>query len=97
MTKAETEQRLAMAEEQLRELRVRVCTLDVLVQVLLARDEPAGADVDGIGRALQTIRQASPRSSSRPRLRLVSGEGSVGGQDLDEGLRRVRAARGEGR
>ncbi|MGC9543596.1 hypothetical protein [Streptomyces sp. UG1] len=94
-----TEQRLAAAERQLSELRVQVAELDMLVQVLLCRDAPGNADTDRIKKSLKVMREASPRGrgAERPQLRLVSGADSVCGQDMDEGLRRVRAARGEGR
>lgn len=104
MTGANTEQRLQAAEAELTKLRIKVAELDILVGVLLHADATAAADtkavaLDRIKKALPTMREASPRGrgEGRPRLRLVDGTGSVSGQDLDEGLRRVRAGRGEAR
>ncbi|MDK1342264.1 hypothetical protein QNO09_02825 [Streptomyces sp. 378] len=80
------EQRLAVAERQLAELRIEVAKLNVLVGVLLHADAPAAADTERLAEAVGVIRKASPR----PRLRLVDDAGSVDGQALAEGLRRVR-------
>ncbi|QFQ98576.1 hypothetical protein F9278_23140 [Streptomyces phaeolivaceus] len=95
MMQAETEQRLAAAEQELSQLRVQVAKLNVLVGVLLHRDAPAAADTEAVARALGVIREAEPPREGRPRLSLVPGAGSVSGRDLDEGLRRARV--GEGR
>lgn len=89
MTITETGQRLAAAERQLAELQIEVAKLSVLVGVLLQADTPAAVDTEAIANALGVIRQASPRREDRPQLRLVD-TGSVAGQDLAEGLRRVR-------
>ncbi len=88
------EQRLVVAERQLSELRIEVAKLNVLVGVLLRADAPQGADTERIAEAVGVIRQASPRTAHRPRLRLVDDAGSVDGQDVAEGLRRVRAGHG---
>ncbi|MEU2975987.1 hypothetical protein ABZ678_02960 [Streptomyces hirsutus] len=93
MTQTETEQRLAEAERQLSQLRIHVAKLDVLVQTLMRSDAPAAADTDRIARAVGVIRQTHPR----PILRLVDDAASVSGEDLNEGLRRVRAERGGSR
>ncbi|WP_435210743.1 hypothetical protein [Streptomyces sp. bgisy034] len=92
-----TEQRLAVAERQLSELRIEVAKLNVLVGVLLRADAPAAADTESIAEAVGVIRRASRRPARRPRLRLVDDVGSVDSQDLAEGLRRVRAGHGDGR
>lgn len=94
MTGADTEQRLQAAEAELTELRIEVAKLNVLVGVLLHEDPDKQANVDA-NRIMTAINRPSPRV--RPQLRLVDDAGSVSGQDLDEGLRRVRAARGEAR
>ncbi|KUO21474.1 hypothetical protein [Streptomyces dysideae] len=105
------EQRLAVAERQLSELRIEVAKLNVLVGVLMYRDAPEEADTEAVARAVNVVKEARParlssredhllrrpRAKSRPRLRLVDDVGSVDGQDLEEGLRRVRAGRGDGR
>ncbi|MFM9723719.1 hypothetical protein [Streptomyces scabiei] len=93
MTQADTERRLAVAEQQLTQLRIEVAKLNILVGVLLHRGTPAAADTEAVARALGVIRE--PSRERRPRLSLVAGAGSVSGRDLDEGLRRVRV--GEGR
>ena len=95
MTRADMERRLAVAEQQLTQLRIEVAKLNVLVGVLLHADTPAAADTEAVARALGVIREAEPTREGRPRLSLVTGTVSVSGQDLDEGLRRVRV--GEGR
>ncbi|KUO19674.1 hypothetical protein [Streptomyces dysideae] len=97
MTQTETEQRLAVAELQLTELRIEVAKLNVLVGVLMYRDAPEEADTEAVARAVNVVKEARPCRKNRPRLRLVDAEGSIGGRDLDEGLRRVRAGQGEGR
>lgn len=91
------EQRLDVAERQLSELRIEVAKLNVLVGVLLHADTPEAADTESIAEAVGVIRQASPQTADRPQLRLVDDAGSVDGQDLEEGLRRVRTGRGGGR
>lgn len=91
-----TEQRLAAVERELSVLRVHAARLDVLVQVLLHANRSGSADTEQLARAVGVIEQAVPRSS-RARLRLVDEAGSVDGQDLEEGLRRVRAGRADGR
>lgn len=83
------EQRLAVAERQLSELRIEVAKLNVLIGVLLHADAPETADTERVARAVGVIRQASPRTPARLQLRLVDDAGSVDGQDLEEGLRRV--------
>ncbi|MDN3023827.1 hypothetical protein [Streptomyces sp. S.PB5] len=90
------ERRLAVAERQLSELRIEVAKLNVLVGVLMQADRPADANVERVAQAAATLFEASPRRGGRRHLRLVD-DASVDGQFLDEGLRRVRAARGEGR
>lgn len=97
MTQTETEQRLAVAERQLTELRIEVAKLNILVGVLMQADRPADANVELVAQAAVTLFEASPRRGGRQHLRLVDNDASVDGQFLDEGLRRVRAARGEGR
>ena len=95
MTQTDTERRLQVAERQLSELRVEVAKLNVLVGVLLHQDAPEHADTKQVARAVGVVRQSRPRSSTA-RLRLVDDAG-VDGEFLDEGLRRVRAGRGDGR
>lgn len=93
----ETERRLAAAERQLSELRIEVAKLNVLVGVLMQADRPAAANVERVAQAAATLFESSPRRGGRGHLRLVDDDASVDGQFLDEGLRRVRAARGESR
>lgn len=96
-TQTQTEQRLADAERQLSEMRIELAKLNVLVGVLMQADRPADANVERVAQAAATLFESSPRRSSRTaHLRLVDDAG-VDGQFLDEGLRRVRAARGESR
>lgn len=95
MTQAETERRLQVAERELSALRTEVAKLNVLVGVLLHRDAPEHADTAQVARAVGVVRQSRPQSSTA-RLRLVDDAG-VDGRFLDEGLRRVRAGRGDGR
>ncbi|MDK1348273.1 hypothetical protein QNO09_34355 [Streptomyces sp. 378] len=92
MTQTKMERRLAVAERQLSELRIEVAKLNVLVGVLLQADAPQAADTERLAEAVGVIRPAD-----RPRLRLVDGTASVSGDDLEEGLRRVRTGHGEGR
>ncbi|MDW8807435.1 hypothetical protein P1P68_22265 [Streptomyces scabiei] len=96
MTQADTERRLAVAERQVTELRVEVATLTALVGVLLHRDAPDHADTEMVARAVGVVRESRPRSSTTAHLRLVDDAG-VDGRFLDEGLRRARTGRGEGR
>lgn len=96
MTQADTERRLQAAERQLSELRTEVARLNVLVGVLLHRDAPEHADTEQVARAVGVVRESRPRSSTTAHLRLVDDAG-VDGRFLDEGLRRVRAGRGDGR
>ena len=70
--------------------------MNVLVGVLMQADRPEPGNVERVAEAAATLFEASPRRGGRGHLRLVD-EGSVDGRFLDEGLRRVRAARGEGR
>ncbi|WP_430378447.1 hypothetical protein [Streptomyces sp. B1-3] len=88
-------ERLAAAEQQLSEMRVELAKLNVLVGVLMQAERPAAANVELVA---ATLFEASPRPrpSRTAHLRLVDDAG-IDGQFLDEGLRRVRAARGEGR
>ncbi|MFI5883400.1 hypothetical protein [Streptomyces sp. NPDC051554] len=95
MTQTDTERRLLAAEEQLSELRIEVAKLNILVGVLMQADRPEPENVERVAQAAATLFEVSPRRG-RGHLRLVD-EGSVDGRFLDEGLRRVRAARGEGR
>ncbi|MFE7980605.1 hypothetical protein ACFUZA_00240 [Streptomyces cellulosae] len=92
MTHTETEQRLAAAEQQLSDLRTTVAELRVLVGVLMQQAAP------GTGGAARAVDGRTPRrGEGRPRLRLIPAQDSISGQEMDEGLRRVRAARGGGR
>lgn len=93
----DTERRLQEAELQLTQLRIKMAELNALVGILLlwdAREDVAG---DGIKKATGVLEQALPRREVRPQLRLVHDADSVSGKDMDEGLRRVRTARGESR
>lgn len=94
MTQTDTERRLAVAEEQLTELRIETAKLNIMVQLLLR--QAGSGDLDEMERAVGVVQQSRPRSSRSAHLRLVDDAG-VDGQFLDEGLRRVRAARGESR
>lgn len=112
MTRSEFERRLATVEQQghalrigldaerrkVSELRTEIATLNILVGVLLEAGRTGSADVQKVAESAEVIRQAAPRPrpSRSAHLRLVDDAG-VDGRFLDEGLRRVRAARGEGR
>lgn len=107
MTQTETERRLVAAEQELRTLRAELSALKVaaaetrVMVKLTAMQTPEARELLGVLVAEPSdygVPQ-KPRPAARPRLRLVDGggEGSASGQDLDEGLRRVRAMRGESR
>ncbi|MGW2126273.1 hypothetical protein [Streptomyces sp. NPDC001758] len=88
----QTEQRLAVAEQQLSELRVTVAELRTLVGVLMYRTAPAAEQIPAAG-----DRPVPRRGEGQPRLRLIPAQDSVSGQEMNEGLRRVRAGRGGAR
>ncbi|MEU2895232.1 hypothetical protein ABZ690_17890 [Streptomyces sp. NPDC006967] len=92
MTQTETEQRLAVAERQLSELRVTVAKLHTLVGVLMYRTAPAAEQIPAAA-----DRPRPGRGEDRPKLRLIPAQDSVSGQEMNEGLRRVRAGRGGAR
>ncbi|MDX5565638.1 hypothetical protein PYK79_23140 [Streptomyces sp. ID05-04B] len=95
----ETVRRLAAAEGEIRALRaelsaLRVAAAETRMLVLLAADE--SPEARGILSALKFGVPATQPAAARPRLRLVppprpAAADSVGGRDMDEALRRVRA------
>jgi hypothetical protein len=98
MTQTEAQRRLAQVERELTRLKVHAAELDVLVRILLNQASPTPMGVEGVKQSLNELRRAETGAGlARPHLRLVADAGSVSGQDLDEGLRRVRAGQGDGR